>query len=228
MDDGALSLPAEDGLEAFAARSAALAALSEAVDAPIPAGWNPDDPLPAGIAGALERFFAAYDDYLAVVLRSQPTRCVAGCHHCCADNPRGSTGVELAWVARAAAVLPDAAAVADRARAAAARWTERLARLGSDDAAVAETKAARDLCPLLGADGRCRVYAARPVACRMFFALTAPDWCQQTHPRHPEARNPHFTPPWPAREMLMAVSARLGLGEAAGDLRTGLVERLGR
>jgi Fe-S-cluster containining protein len=32
-------------------------------------------------------------------------------------------------------------------------------------------------CPFLGGDGNCRVYAARPLACRALLATRPPDWC---------------------------------------------------
>lgn len=33
------------------------------------------------------------------------------------------------------------------------------------------------ICPLLGSDGGCSVYAVRPLACRAYAVLTPADWC---------------------------------------------------
>lgn len=209
--------------EAVFAMGDLMQALSEAVDTPGLDGASPSAP-PPGLDAAMHRFYEAYDRYLAARLERIPVRCQRACAHCCRDNPRGSTGIELLRLLDAVRALPDGEALLARAEARAARYAERLARLGSEDAAIAETKLARDACMFLGADGACRVYDARPVACRMFFAITEPDWCAQEHPQHREALNPQLAPPPMARMMLDAVSQSLGLGGLPRDLSGAVVE----
>ncbi|MCB9797392.1 MAG: YkgJ family cysteine cluster protein [Alphaproteobacteria bacterium] len=213
--------------EAVFAMGDLMQALSDAVDTP-GLEERPHGALPEPFERALAAFYEAYDRYLAARLSLIPVRCGQGCAHCCRDNPRGSSGVELMVLWRAARALPDGEALLEAAAARGARYAERLRRLGGEDAAIAETKAAGDACVFLSEAGACRVYAARPVACRMFFSITEPAWCAQRHPRHAEARNPHLAPPPVARMMLDEISRRLGLAQVPRDLSQGVVEVAGR
>ncbi|MDP2315428.1 MAG: YkgJ family cysteine cluster protein [Pseudomonadota bacterium] len=159
---------------------------------------------------ALSEALVAYDAYLDLVVTAHPMSCRAGCTACCHDNPRGVTGVELERLQRAVGALPDAAAVrAHFARLAAARtdadtWRRR-----------------RETCPLLDAEGRCRAYAFRPLACRAFVAVTPADWCDPGSPSYAARVNPHLDPPRVILQILQALSARRGL-VVATDLHTGM------
>lgn len=95
--------------------------------------------------------------------------CPAGCSECCRANLFVTTGLEFAYLARAARGALSRAtldAVVEEAR---SQW----ARFPLRQTLRAERSGPRDLrdeglpCPLL-ADGRCLVYAARPVTCRLF------------------------------------------------------------
>ena len=97
-------------------------------------------------------------------------------------------------------------------------WRERVAESGDTVAAMALTKRDAVRCPLLDDSNRCRVYEDRPVACRMFYALTEPEWCDVNHPKNAQAVNPHFEPAPVLRQILSAVSQRLGLDSLPSDL----------
>lgn len=161
----------------------------------------------------LEQGLAAYDRYLAHVLAAHPMACRVGCTACCHDNPRGVTGVEIERLVRAVDALPDGPAI--RARFAT------LAALRTDPAAW---RARHAPCPLLDAEGRCRAYALRPLACRAFVAATPAEWCAPTHPSYPERVNPHLDPPRIILQILQALSARRGLSVVT-DLHTGMAAR---
>lgn len=87
--------------------------------------------------------------------------CRAGCSHCCRLNVTASPP-ELLIMFQAIGDLPDAVVVASGIRKAA----KRIAPLADPDARLA----ADVPCPLLGGDGKCMVYEARPIACRTYFA----------------------------------------------------------
>jgi uncharacterized protein len=76
--------------------------------------------------------------------RAADLRCRPGCDHCC-QVELSVCSLEAQAIGRCLAALPDAArqAIRDRARA-----------------------AARGRCVMLGADGTCTIYEARPTVCR--------------------------------------------------------------
>jgi hypothetical protein len=83
---------------------------------------------------------------------------------------------------------------------------------------MAVVKRAKLRCAFLGEDDRCVVYEARPVACRMFYALTDPAWCDVQHPKNADAVNPHFEPAKVLIQLLAAISERSGLDGLPSDL----------
>lgn len=144
-----------------------------------------------------------YERFIALVAPGFRPECRAGCNNCCWQNPRGVSGIELWFIDTLLRPRPDAYAVRARFR-----------RLAGKQGGP---------CPLLDEKGWCSVYAARPVACRMFFAATHPDWCHPEHPRHAEAVNPHLVPSEHHALLLRAISDRLGLGDLPTDLHGGMV-----
>ena len=166
----------------------------------------------------IEGWWSAYDRYLTVATRGLGVRCRAGCSLCCAHGPQGVSGVEALLVLRAVQALPDGAAVMARLQQKAARFQARVDSTGSVAGAAEATGLDPDPCAFLDQEGRCRVYAARPVACRMFFAITPPERCDHRHPRHAEAVNPHLEPPHVLMQILLAISQRLGLDDLPRDL----------
>lgn len=172
----------------------------------------------AGVDALLDEAMAALDRFLALCRAPLAVRCGAGCAGCCTDNPRGVTGVEAARLARRS--TPEALA---RAGALAEAWRRRLDEAGDVAGALRRTRAAGEACMFLDPAGRCAVYEARPVACRAFYALTEPAWCDARHPRHAEALNPQLDPGEGLRGLLLALSAALGLDALPDDLRSAVV-----
>lgn len=171
----------------------------------------PDDD--AALAHGLDEAIAAYDAYLAHVVTAHPVSCAAACTACCHDNPRGVTGVELERLGELVDSWPDGAEVR-------ARFATLAARGDADPEAW---RRRGEPCPLL-ADGRCRAYARRPIACRAFVALTPAAWCAPTDARYADRVNPHLDPPRILLQILQALSARRGLPTAI-DLHAGMAAR---
>jgi Fe-S-cluster containining protein len=88
-----------------------------------------------------------------------PIACGKGCSTCCRSFRVTATGPEIFAVARAIRALPDANQkdLADRVATAEDRMR---------DMADTERHRLNYPCPMLGNDGGCTVYAARPLACR--------------------------------------------------------------
>jgi hypothetical protein len=96
-------------------------------------------------AERLRELFAKVDDFFARAHAQLGAEmaCAAGCSDCCKKR-FSVTALEAEAVAAAVAALPEAVAAAMAARA----------------------RGAGEACPALEADGRCAVYAARPLICR--------------------------------------------------------------
>jgi Fe-S-cluster containining protein len=164
----------------------------------------------AALEAGLSEGLAAYDGYLAHVVTAHPMSCAVGCTACCHDNPRGVTGVEIERLGRVVDALPDNV----RIRAA-------FARLSAQRTDAEAWRRRREPCPLLDPSGRCRAYAARPLACRAFVAVTPAEWCDPDSPSYADRVNPHLDPPRVILQILQALSARRGLSVAT-DLHTGM------
>ena len=169
------------------------------------AAWNGPPP---SFHDAMRRWWEAYDRYLAHVSGSLDVSCRKGCTWCCEDNPRGVSGVELMGVLRATDVS---------AREAAQHFEGLHQQHG--DASWTVLKRARRPCPFLK-DGACSVYAVRPMPCRSFFSITAPEACSPDSEQEPT--NPKLEPPQVIKELLKAISQRLMLHQLPMDLHRGM------
>lgn len=203
-----VALAGLDGEEAQALVRATLVALQDALRKAMASG--PAAAEDASFWADLDRAYAAYDGWIALVARQNPLSCARGCTACCHDNPHGVAGVELARLRRR--LRQDgldqtlAPAFTEAARAFAA-----LASEAGGAEAMRHQRARRRPCPLLGPGGDCRAYAQRPVACRMFHALTPASWCDPAHPDFARRQNPNLLPPLVCRQILGAISRCLGL-----------------
>ena len=201
--------------EAQAALGAMLKALQSALRRALSAGPAAvEDP---ALWAEVEAAYAAYDAWIAVVAAANPVTCRAGCTACCHDNPHGVAGIELARLRRALAGRE--AELQPRVERAVAAYRALVAERG-EMAAEAATRALRQPCPLLGAHGLCTAYNARPMACRMFYALTPPEMCDPGHPAFDQRVNPNLVPPLVIRQLLGALSRVLEL--PGGTLWEGL------
>ena len=147
-------------LRVLRTRTGALSARVERDVAALLAG----DASPAGLVRAAERAHAALDevDARASSLVSTPA-CSAGCSYCCHVHVDASAPEILAVVAHLERMRTSAELDALRGRL--ARHVGRVE--GLSDGERWEAKIA---CALLGDDGRCSVYAARPLRCRAFHS----------------------------------------------------------
>ncbi|MBB6255294.1 YkgJ family cysteine cluster protein [Nitrospirillum iridis] len=91
-----------------------------------------------------------------------PVACRLGCHHCCTQQVSLTLG-EIALVAGHLAAQDDET----RRRLAAAI---RAALPRAAGRTLSQRKLDRMPCPLLGGDGACGLYAARPLACRAYLS----------------------------------------------------------
>ncbi len=216
-----LEVEAAVSADAIRSLNAGLSALQDALRHLITEGPPADIHRPSPVfSEAMSRWWRAYDRYVALVSEALEVRC-GGCHFCCRDNPRGLSGVELLWAWRASLGLPDHPAIAARTATLAADWRADVEALGEDAAADAVSRGGA-WCMYLSPEGRCRIYAARPIPCRMFLSITEPAWCDHSHPDHDRAVNPHAEPAEILRKLLGAISERLGLGDLPADLRSGV------
>ena len=167
----------------------------------------------------LDRAFAAYDRFLAVVTTAHPMSCRMGCTACCHDNPQGVAGVEILRLKKRMNAGGLADGLRERIATASAGFQARQDLHG--EAAASIQRARGEPCPLLGADGLCVAYAQRPVACRMFHATTPAAWCTPTDLHFADRVNPNLVPPLVCRQLLGAISRCLGL-PASTDLWSGL------
>ena len=167
----------------------------------------------------IDRAYASYDAWIAVIAAQNPFSCAKGCTACCHDNPHGLAGVELLRMRRAIAGWE--AELQPRMDLAVARYRALVASLGPEMAEAA-TRSLRQPCPLLSEAGLCTAYTARPMACRMFHALTPAAWCDPSDPRFAERVNPNLVPPLVLRQLLGAISRCLG--QPGGTLWEGLRE----
>lgn len=208
---GRLHIPSTATPQARAALQDAQRALHLALLTPGLAAVDPSDP-PWDLIQHLDDFWAAYDRFLDCVLQAMPVTCGRGCSACCFDNPHGVTGVELLWLYRS---LP-----ADADLGPAAEHFQDLSYLHGVHAQAALIQL-KQPCPVLR-DGVCGAYGARPVACRMHFALSPPEVCDPHHELHALAINPQVEPGPAIRDQLLSLSRSLGLGDLPTDLRRGL------
>jgi Fe-S-cluster containining protein len=121
---------------------------------------------PARLATAVVRFYATLDEVIAATVRGHavPVACASGCNYCCHLRLE---------------VQPhEAFALADwlRKRWDAARLAGLIARLRANaertrELGAEQRKRTNLACALLGEDGRCQAYAARPAQCRRYHSM---------------------------------------------------------
>ena len=153
----------------------------------------------------LDAAYAAYDRYVAAALQGHPVSCAFACTACCHDNPHGVAGVEILRLSRHLAQTGLAERILPAAAEAAQDFAATRASAGAGDLMRAQ-RARRRSCPLLSAEGACQAYAARPIACRMFHALTPAAWCDPAHARFSERINPNLVPQRTLLQLLGAIS----------------------
>jgi Fe-S-cluster containining protein len=191
---------------------------------------------PARLWALLDQAYLALDRYLADLLHAAAIdpACGPRCSACCTDLPP-ILPVEALRMVRALRPRPDGRArlqrAVDHTRAFQQVLLERLgSRVPLDASAPAYREAQiawRRLghpCPVLGDDGNCSAYAARPLSCRAHVHVEDPAHCEPRSPRFLIAERP---PVWGhPRECeveiaLATIGKHLGL-QGAPNLQWGL------
>ena len=188
------------------------------------------------LAAVLDRAYALLDIYLYELVHQAGVfpSCGPRCAACCTDVPP-VLPVEALRMKQALLRLDDGRIRLQRAVEQARQFQklllERLPpspRVDTSDPAYRRTQLAwRSLgypCPVLGDDGNCVAYAARPLACRIHIHVEDPAHCEPRSPRFLKAeRPPLWGHPREARvELALAgISSLLGL-EGVPNLQWGL------
>jgi len=172
-------------------------------------GWLPDR-----FFALLGDLYATYDAYIAHSLRTSDLaiQCRFGCTRCCHQAVHGVFAFEIINLYRQLRPLAGYEAIHDAFVRYADQFQATVAQIvDADDGepgdpvmrALDAFAAAAQPCPLLQGNN-CRVYADRPVACRMYHSLTDPVYCTT-----PQGRTFHIELPHQASEILWSLSDRL-------------------
>lgn len=202
MDDALEELAALPGLEAFAHTRK----------------------LPARFFELWDEALAAYDRYLELMSgpRGLDVSCKPGCAACCHENPTGVQAVELLAIYAVYRGFEDFAELHNRACDQNDELVALLAKEAPDRRAVASDspeyqrahlsyRQLRRPCVFLDGEQRCRIYARRPLTCRMHVATTDPSLCWIDHPKAGDAVTPHLQPPKDMLAYMKTIAERLGL-----------------
>lgn len=193
--------------------------------------------LPREFFALWARALAAYDLYVDTMSEGLPTQiqCRKGCTACCHDVPTGVQAVEYLALYQAYRRLPDYEqlhnAAVDLGELLRAKLTEAgvsdTASLMSDSddyrAAQLAFRNSRSPCVFLdGESGECRVYAWRPIPCRMHVSMSDPQWCWSDDERAADAQTPNFAPPQTAVDTMREIAVKLGLHHLSPSLFHGV------
>ena len=179
----------------------------EGVDEFAETGW-----LPERFFALLEELYAAFDAYVAHNLAASDLRilCRAGCSRCCHQAVHGVYAFEIVNLYRLLRPLGEFDAIRAAFAAYAEQFQATVEQVGESDSegdpvqhAVEAFIAAALPCPLLEND-RCRVYAQRPMPCRMYHSLTDPVHCLT-----PRGETFNIEMPAAVSEILWSLSDRL-------------------
>lgn len=130
-------------------------------------------------AAAWQDLISRFDRWFEATAGRHPgvIPCRAGCSACC-HGPFDISAADVLLLKEGVATLPASEReqvsergrqLLDRMRTMAPEWAAPfdIASLGEDEFDILCEALAAEPCPLLDADGRCRVYAYRPLVCRM-------------------------------------------------------------
>ena len=186
---------------------------------------------------SLDEAYLALDRYLAELLHEAAIdpSCGSRCSACCTDAPP-VLAVEALRVARALRELPEGEQRLQRASEQAAAFIKLLRErvrvehepIDTSDPRYRRAQLAwRHLgyrCPVLGEDGNCSAYEARPLACRVHYHVEDPAYCEPSNPRFLAAeRPPVWGHPREAEvELILAAISRLLELEPVPNLQLGL------
>ena len=151
-----------------------------------------------------QRAFRLYDEYLVYTLRKIQKKgwqlyCTPGCAACCFSMPAGISNWEFLLIydhLKQTGQLErffrrnlESCQVLSRVS---GELIYRRSQEGSDDKSKYEIllhdySRAKHPCAFLTESQECQIYSVRPLACRMHFAFTPPEWCDPTNPQFSQA-----------------------------------------
>ncbi|MBU0617995.1 MAG: YkgJ family cysteine cluster protein [Planctomycetes bacterium] len=156
-------------------------------------------------------FLACYDRLIDFALEfssdDRKIHCKKGCANCCIDLVRGLSTPEIVNIYHHVRPWPDAKQLFEYHRDSAEQFSYILLNMvppgeeppgGQDPRIVAahmEYNLLKRPCGFLDQEtGCCRIYPVRPLACRYFFSLDAPEMCTPTHEKYfrRNTRNVHL------------------------------------
>ncbi len=180
-----------------------------------------------------------YDHYLAYVIgklqkKGWKVYCKSGCAACCFAMPAGisiwellllydhieQTGQLERFFRRSLESCQVLARV--RRQAAGELVDENLNSESEHDTLLLKFSQAKHPCAFLDDSQECLIYTIRPLACRMHFSCTPPEFCDPTHPRFSQAVRLNFSPHAEVEEELKRLDSCLNL-KISNLLAPGLV-----
>ena len=172
-------------------------------------GWLPDS-----FFDTLAQLYATYDKYIEHNVAASELKivCKFGCTRCCHQAVHGCYAFEIISLYRQLRPRADYREIHDAFVRSADEFQEMFVRYQEksperNDLALINTlqhiSAIAKPCPLLGGNN-CRVYAHRPVSCRMYHSLTNPVLCTTV-----VGRTFHIVPPDEVASILAELNDRL-------------------
>ena len=124
----------------------------------------------------IQLFWSSIDEYYNQIAQFEAFQCGAGCAHCCFDNPHGVSAIEIQRI------IPR---LSDEQKRRIAKYAKEWDQRKHENPQLRQQawKKTCKPCPLLQ-EGHCSVYDVRPLACRSFFSIHAPEWCHPLHPNY--------------------------------------------
>ena len=147
------------------------------------------------------------------------------CSACCYDNPHGVTAFELLYIYE---MIKDRSSFSEVREQLGQRYKDfqNLRKEKGRSNLQINWKKKRNPCVFLDEKQQCSIYERRPVACRMFFSLTSPEFCEPTHPEFESAINPHLEPSSAIKDLLKKISYEQNIADVPKDLISGMYQMI--
>jgi Fe-S-cluster containining protein len=147
-----------------------------------------------GLERVMPELYRCYDAFGARVLVTGPERiaCSKGCSHCCSHYVTSVEPYELLFLhgrIRNSREYPSRVIGMHRRAALFSSLRDGKRDDEEEDRALYRYYLRNQPCPFLGEGGKCGVYAARHISCRMYFSLSHPSLCRGKAVIDPGNRN---------------------------------------
>jgi len=175
-----------------------------------------------------QKAFRLYDEYLLYALRMLQKKgwrvyCSSGCAACCYSMPVGISNLEflliydyLQHTGQLEKVFRRSLESCQVLAEVKGQATAELDEDQSDDKDILEIllhaySRAKHPCAFLTETQECLIYSVRPLACRIHFAFTPPEFCQPNHPQFSQAVRLNIGPYTGVEEELQKIDSYLDL-----------------